>query len=198
MGIEDKLSGGFVTTTTEWLFGLTREWSVWPVTFGLACCAFEMMSYAGPRFDSSRWGQEVFRASPRQSDLMIISGRVSQKMAPIMRRVYDQMPDPKWVIAMGACSSSGGVFNNYAIVQGADHIVPVDLYIPGCPPRPDMLIDASFKLRAMIAKKTQLGEKHIIADEKPKKAAALPGEVRVADEKLIHFKKKGKKGGAHD
>ena len=198
MGIEDKLSGGFVTTTTEWLFGLTREWSVWPVTFGLACCAFEMMSYAGPRFDSSRWGQEVFRASPRQSDLMIISGRVSQKMAPIMRRVYDQMPDPKWVIAMGACSSSGGVFNNYAIVQGADHIVPVDLYIPGCPPRPDMLIDASFKLRAMIAKKTQLGEKHIIADEKAKEAAALVGEVRVADEKLIHFKKKGKKGGAHD
>ena len=197
MGIEDKLSGGFVTTTTEWLFGLTREWSVWPVTFGLACCAFEMMSYAGPRFDSSRWGQEVFRASPRQSDLMIISGRVSQKMAPIMRRVYDQMPDPKWVIAMGACSSSGGVFNNYAIVQGADHIVPVDLYIPGCPPRPDMLIDASFKLRAMIAKKTQLGEKHIIADEKAKEAAALAGEVRVADEKLIHFKKKGKKGGAH-
>ena len=198
MGIEDKLSGGFVTTTTEWLFGLTREWSVWPVTFGLACCAFEMMSYAGPRFDSSRWGQEVFRASPRQSDLMIISGRVSQKMAPIMRRVYDQMPDPKWVIAMGACSSSGGVFNNYAIVQGADHIVPVDLYIPGCPPRPDMLIDASFKLRAMIAKKTQLGEKHIIADEKAKEAAALACEVRVAYEKLIHFKKKGKKGGAHD
>ena len=115
-----------------------------------------------------------------------------------MRRVYDQMPDPKWVIAMGACSSSGGVFNNYAIVQGADHIVPVDLYIPGCPPRPDMLIDASFKLRAMIAKKTQLGEKHIIADEKAKEAAALAGEVRVADEKLIHFKKKGKKGGAHD
>ena len=146
MGIEDKLSGGFVTTTTEWLFGLTREWSVWPVTFGLACCAFEMMSYAGPRFDSSRWGQEVFRASPRQSDLMIISGRVSQKMAPIMRRVYDQMPDPKWVIAMGACSSSGGVFNNYAIVQGADHIVPVDLYIPGCPPHPLTILDGILRL----------------------------------------------------
>ena len=189
MGIEDNLSGGFVTTTTEWLFGLTREWSVWPVTFGLACCAFEMMSYAGPRFDSSRWGQEVFRASPRQADLMIISGRVSQKMAPIMRRVYDQMPNPKWVIAMGACSSSGGVFNNYAIVQGADHVVPVDIYVPGCPPRPDMLIDASFKLRAMIAKKTSVGTPNTSKDEQEKEAAALAGEVRRAEEKLIKMKK---------
>lgn len=189
MGIEDNLPGGFVTTTTEWLFGLTREWSVWPVTFGLACCAFEMMSYAGPRFDASRWGQEVFRASPRQADLMIISGRVSQKMAPIMRRVYDQMPDPKWVIAMGACSSSGGVFNNYAVVQGADHVVPVDIYIPGCPPRPDMLIDASFKLRAMIAKKTALGTTNIIKDEQRKETAALAGEIRTAPEKLIKMKK---------
>lgn len=189
MGIEDNLSGGFITTTTEWLFGLTREWSVWPVTFGLACCAFEMMSYAGPRFDSSRWGQEVFRASPRQADLMIISGRVSQKMAPILRRVYDQMPNPKWVIAMGACSSSGGIFNNYAIVQGADHIVPVDIYVPGCPPRPDMLIDASFKLRAMIAKKTSVGTPNTIRDEQEKEAAALAGEVRHAEKKLIKMKK---------
>ena len=120
---------------------------------------------------------------------MIISGRVSQKMAPIMRRVYDQMPNPKWVIAMGACSSSGGVFNNYAIVQGADHVVPVDIYVPGCPPRPDMLIDASFKLRAMIAKKTSVGTPNTIKDEQEKEAAALAGEVRRAEEKLIKMKK---------
>ena len=114
---------------------------------GLACCAIEMISFGGPRADSGRWGQEVFRASPRQADLMVISGRVSQKMAPLVRRLYDQMPNPKWVIAMGACSSSGGIFNNYAIVQGVDHVVPVDMYLPGCPPRPDQLIDAVFKLK---------------------------------------------------
>ena len=114
---------------------------------GLACCAIEMISFGGPRADSGRWGQEVFRASPRQADLMVISGRVSQKMAPLVRRLYDQMPNPKWVIAMGACASSGGVFNNYAVVQGVDHVVPVDMYIPGCPPRPDQLIDAIFKLK---------------------------------------------------
>ena len=189
MGIEDNLKGGYLTTTTEWLFGLTREWSVWPATFGLACCAFEMMSYSGPRYDSSRWGQEVFRASPRQADLLIVSGRVSQKMAPIMRRVYDQMPDPKWVIARGACSSSGGIFNNSAIVQGADHIVPVDVYVPGCPPRPEMLIDASFKLRAIIAKKTKVGEANTIEDERRNEEAALAGEIRQAPQKLIKMKK---------
>jgi len=114
---------------------------------GVACCAIEMISFGGPRADSGRWGQEVFRASPRQADLMVVSGRVSQKMAPLVRRLYDQMPNPKWVIAMGACSSSGGIFNNYAIVQGIDHVVPVDMYLPGCPPRPDQLIDAVFKLK---------------------------------------------------
>jgi len=147
MGIEEHVPAGILLTTTEQIIGWTRRTSLWPLTMGLACCAIEMISYGGPRADSGRWGQEVFRASPRQADLMIISGRVSQKMAPIVRRLYDQMPNPKWVIAMGACSSSGGIFNNYAIVQGVDHVVPVDMYLPGCPPRPDQLIDAVFKLK---------------------------------------------------
>ena len=151
MGIEEKLPTGILLTTVEGIFGWVRKASFWPVTMGLACCAIEMMAYATPRFDAARWGQEVFRASPRQADLMIVSGRLSQKMAPIVRQVYDQMPNPKWVIAMGACASSGGMFNNYAIVQGCDHVVPVDIYVPGCPPRPDMLIDAMFKLREEVS-----------------------------------------------
>jgi NADH-quinone oxidoreductase subunit B len=109
-----------------------------------------MMTYGAPRYDSGRWGQEVFRASPRQADLMIVAGRVSQKMAPVLRQIYDQMPNPKWVLAMGVCASTGGMFNNYAIVQGVDHVVPVDMYLPGCPPRPEMLIDAMFKLREKV------------------------------------------------
>ncbi|MFZ2625609.1 MAG: NADH-quinone oxidoreductase subunit B family protein [Propionibacterium sp.] len=147
MGIENKIPSGIFLTTLEAVQGWTRQASFWPLTMGLACCAIEMISYGGPRADSGRWGQEVFRASPRQADLMIVSGRVSQKMAPVVRQLWDQMPNPKWCIAMGVCASSGGMFNNYAIVQGADHIVPVDMYIPGCPPRPDMLIDAVFKLK---------------------------------------------------
>jgi NADH-quinone oxidoreductase subunit B len=148
VGIEDKLpADGFVTTTVEAVIGWMRQASFWPATMGLACCAIEMMAFGAPRFDAGRWGQEVFRASPRQADVLIVSGRVSQKMAPIVRQVYDQMPNPKWVVSMGACASSGGLFNNYAVVQGCDHIVPVDIFIPGCPPRPDMLIDAMFKLR---------------------------------------------------
>ena len=117
-----------------------RSASLWPATFGLACCAIEMMSASASRWDISRFGAEVFRASPRQADLMIVAGRLSVKMAPVLRRIYDQMPEPKWVIAMGACASCGGVFNNYAIVQGVDKIVPVDIYVPGCPPTPDMLL----------------------------------------------------------
>jgi NADH-quinone oxidoreductase subunit B len=156
MGLEEKLPSGVLLTTVEKVAGLARSNSMWPATFGLACCSIEMMSTGGPRFDLARFGMEVFRASPRQADLMIIAGRLSQKMAPVMRQIYDQMPEPKWVIAMGVCASSGGMFNNYAIVQGADHIVPVDIYLPGCPPRPEMLIDAILKVRAK-AGETKIG-----------------------------------------
>ena len=149
MGIEDAPSG-FLLTTIEDLAGYFRKASLWPVTFGLACCAIEMMAAGTPRFDLSRFGMEVFRASPRQADLMIVAGRVSQKMAPVVRQVYDQMSEPKWVLAMGVCASSGGMFNNYAIVQGVDHIVPVDVYLPGCPPRPEMLINAILTLHEQI------------------------------------------------
>ena len=131
---------GILTTQVGKLINWGRSSSLWPVTFGLACCAIEMMSASADRFDIARFGAEVFRAYPRQSDLMIVAGRCSVKMAPVLRQIYDQMPDPKWVIAMGACASTGGVFNNYAIVQSVDKIVPVDVYVPGCPPTPEMLL----------------------------------------------------------
>jgi NADH-quinone oxidoreductase subunit B len=155
MGVEEAPSG-VLLTTIEQIAGLSRKASVWPVTFGLACCAIEMMAVGGARYDISRFGMEVFRASPRQADLMIVAGRVSQKMAPIVRQVYDQMPEPKWVLSMGVCASSGGMFNNYAIVQGVDHIVPVDIYLPGCPPRPEMLLNAILALHDQI-KSSPLG-----------------------------------------
>jgi NADH-quinone oxidoreductase subunit B len=152
MGLEEKLPSGILLSTVEGLAGYMRKGSLWPATFGLACCAIEMMAVGTPRYDLARFGMEVFRASPRQADLMIVAGRVSQKMAPVLRQIYDQMPNPKWVLSMGVCASSGGMFNNYAIVQGVDHIVPVDIYLPGCPPRPEMLMDAIIKLHAQIAK----------------------------------------------
>jgi len=151
MGLEEKIPSGFLLTTVEKLAGYMRKNSLWPATFGLACCAIEMMAVgSAAKYDISRFGMEVFRASPRQADLMIVAGRVSNKMAPVLRQIYDQMSAPKWVIAMGACASSGGMFNNYAIVQGVDHIVPVDIYLPGCPPRPEMLMDAILKLHEKI------------------------------------------------
>ena len=174
MGIEDALpEEGILTTTVEAVAGWMRRTSFWPATFGLACCAIEMMTYGAPRFDAGRWGQEVFRASPRQADLMIISGRVSQKMAPVLRQVYDQMPEPKWVMAMGVCASSGGMFNNYAIVQGVDHIVPVDVYLPGCPPRPQMLLNAIITLHEQIIKEPHLGDRAAIARKVEEAAMAV-------------------------
>ena len=150
MGIEEKLPSGVLLTSVEKLAGWARARSVWPATFGLACCAIELIQTGGPKHDLARFGMERASNTPRQADLMIVAGRVSQKMAPVLRQIYDQMSDPKWVISMGVCASSGGMFNNYAIVQGVDHIVPVDIYLPGCPPRPEMLLDSILKLHDKI------------------------------------------------
>jgi NADH-quinone oxidoreductase subunit B len=149
-GVSDAVGSNFVTARLDKLVDWARRSSLWPATFGLACCAIEMMASTMPRHDLSRFGMERFSASPRQADLMIVAGRVSQKMAPVLRHIYDQMTEPKWVISMGACASTGGVFNNYALVQGVDQIVPVDIYVPGCPPRPEMLIDGIMLLHERI------------------------------------------------
>jgi len=141
---------GFLTTTLQKAVNWARTRSMWPATFGLACCAIEMMATGAAHNDLARFGMEVFRASPRQADLMIVAGRVSQKMAPVLRQVYDQMPEPKWVISMGACASTGGMFNNYALVQGVDQVVPVDVYVPGCPPGPQSLMHGILTLHEKI------------------------------------------------
>jgi NADH-quinone oxidoreductase subunit B len=153
VGAEERtaVQSGVITTSIEKLIQWGRYSSLWPALFGLACCAIEMMATGAARYDMSRFGAEVFRASPRQADVMIVAGRVSQKMGPVLRHIYDQMPEPKWVISMGACASSGGMFNNYAIIQGVDKVVPVDIYLPGCPPRPEGLLDAIIKLQKKIA-----------------------------------------------
>jgi NADH-quinone oxidoreductase subunit B len=158
MGVEPKISeqasktgdAGVVTTKLDDAINWARTNSMWPMLFGLACCAIEMMGAQAANYDMSRFGMELMRASPRQSDLMIVAGRVSRKMAPVLRRLYDQMPDPKWVIAMGDCASCGGVFNNYAIVQGVDEVVPVDVYVSGCPPRPEALIHGIITLHEKV------------------------------------------------
>lgn len=144
--LRDQIALGKLSEMVDW----ARKGSLWPLTFGLACCAIEMMATVGAKYDLARFGAEVFRASPRQADVMIVAGRVSQKMAPVLRQIYDQMAEPKWVISMGACASCGGVFNNYAIVQGVDRIVPVDIYVPGCPPRPEQLIWGIIQLQEKI------------------------------------------------
>jgi len=183
MGIEEKLSASIMLTTVENVAGYARKTSLWPATFGLACCAIEMMATGGPKFDIARFGMEVFRPSPRQADLMIVAGRVSQKMAPVLRQIYDQMPNPKWVIAMGVCASSGGMFNNYAIVQGVDHVVPVDIYLPGCPPRPEMLLDAILQLHEQI-QQTKMGA-HREREVAELESAALQAEPTIAMKGLL-------------
>jgi len=178
--LDEYVESRVLTTTLERAQNWARGNSLFPATFGLACCAIEMMSMVSARYDSSRFGSEVFRASPRQADMLILSGRVSIKMVPVIRRIYDQMLEPKWVLSMGACSSSGGMFANYAVVQGADKFLPVDIHIPGCPPRPEALIYGILKLQRKIFGDPDLGWRDRYAahgteeDERPWKAGALP------------------------
>jgi len=150
MGLEEKLPAGFLLTTVENLAGFMRKSSMWPATFGLACCAIEMMAAGAARFDFDRFGCGIFRATPRQADLMIVAGTVTYKMAPIIKQLYDQMPEPKWVIAMGSCATAGGPFDSYHTIQGVDKVIPVDVYIPGCPPRPEGLLYGFMKLQDKI------------------------------------------------
>ncbi len=154
-GVSDVVGSNFLTAQLDKLVNWARKSSLWPVTFGLACCAIEMMATTMPRHDLARFGMEAFRASPRQADVMIVAGRVSQKMAPILRQIYDQMPEPKWVISMGVCASQGGMFNNYGLIQGVDTVVPVDIYTPGCPPRPEMLMYAILRLHEKVQREAR-------------------------------------------
>ncbi len=178
MGLENIIAEALpevLTTRLDSLINWARKSSLWPATFGLACCAIEMMNATSARNDLARFGSEVFRASPRQADVMIVSGRVSRKMAPVLRRIYDQMPEPKWVISMGACATSGGVFDNYAIVQGVDKVVPVDVYIPGCPPRPEMLIHAVMMLQDKVMRESARDRRDVPEEEA--REAVPPGTL---------------------
>jgi NADH-quinone oxidoreductase subunit B len=172
--LQNKFEKNFMISTVDYVFNWARKSALWPMTFGLACCAIEMIASSTARFDIARFGSEVFRPSPRQSDLMIVSGTVTLKMAPVVKRIYDQMPEPKWVISMGACSSVGGPFNTYAVLQGVDRIVPVDVYVIGCPPRPENLFYALLKLQDKIDTMT---------------LAKRPTEVRLASHMMDDFKR---------
>ena len=173
--LQNQFEKNVLVTSVDYVFNWARQSSLWPLTFGLACCAIEMIAASAARFDIARFGAEVFRPSPRQADLMIVSGTVTLKMAPVLKRLYDQMPEPKWVISMGACSSVGGPFNTYAVLQGVDKIVPVDVYVAGCPPRPENLFYALLKLQDKIDRMTTL--------------ARRPTEVRLDESMLESFKK---------
>ena len=155
-GYNSKVEGGFVATRVDAVINWVRKNSVWPMPMGLACCAIELMASGASRFDIARFGMEVMRFSPRQCDCMIVSGTVTYKMAEMVRRIYDQMPNPKWVVAMGACASTGGMYRSYAVLQGVDRILPVDVYVSGCPPRPEALLDAMMKLQAKIQKEQSM------------------------------------------
>ena len=171
--LQNKFEKNFLITTVDYVFNWARKSAVWPMTFGLACCAIEMIASSTSRFDIARFGSEVFRPSPRQSDLMIVSGTVTLKMAPVVKRIYDQMPEPKWVISMGACSSVGGPFNTYAVLQGVDRIVPVDVYVVGCPPRPENLFYGLLRLQDKIDQMS---------------IAKKPTEVRLREDMVDDFK----------
>ncbi len=173
--LENQFEKNVLVTSVDYVFNWARRSSLWPMTFGLACCAIEMIAASASRFDIARFGAEVFRPSPRQSDLMIVAGTVTLKMGPVIQRLYDQMPDPKWVISMGACSSVGGPFNTYAVLQGVDKIVPVDVYVTGCPPRPENLFYALLKLQDKIDNMSTLAKR--------------PTEVRLDETMLEDFKK---------
>ena len=154
--LREEVERGVLTTTVGKALAWARKNSMWPATFGLACCAIELMATGAAHYDLARWGMEIFRASPRQADLMIVAGRVSQKMGPVLRQIYDQMPEPKWVISMGVCASSGGMFNNYGLIQGVDTIVPVDIYVPGCPPKPEMLMYGILRLHEKVQREAKI------------------------------------------
>ena len=156
--LQNQFERNFVTTSVDYVFNWARKSALWPLSFGLACCAVEMIASTASRFDIARFGAEVFRPSPRQSDLMIVAGTVTLKMAPVLKRLYDQMPEPKWVIAMGACASTGGMYRSYAVLQGVDKVVPVDVYISGCPPRPEAVLDALMKIQKKIGTQPILQE----------------------------------------
>jgi len=173
--LQNKFEKNFLITTVDYVFNWARKSALWPMTFGLACCAIEMIASSTARFDIARFGAEVFRPSPRQSDLMIVSGTVTLKMAAVVQRIYEQMPEPKWVISMGACSSVGGPFNTYAVLQGVDRVVPVDIYMIGCPPRPEALFYGLLKLQDKIDQMT---------------LAKKPTEVRLAENMVEDFKRR--------
>jgi NADH-quinone oxidoreductase subunit B len=154
--VRAEVERGLLLSTVGKAIAWARKNSMWPATFGLACCAIEMMAAGAGDYDLGRWGMEVFRASPRQADLMIVAGRVSQKMGPVLRQIYEQMPEPKWVISMGVCASTGGMFNNYGLIQGVDTIVPVDIYVPGCPPRPEMLMYGILRLHEKVQREARI------------------------------------------
>ena len=166
MGLNESIqSEGFVTSKLDDIVNWARKNALWPMPLGISCCAIEMMAFAGPRYDVARFGSEVFRFSPRQSDLLIVAGTVTYKMAKVVRKIYDQMPDPKWVVAMGVCTSSGGIYRTYAVVQGINQFLPVDIYIAGCPPRPDSILKAVMMIQDSVSQDKPFAKGTVIAAE---------------------------------